>query len=81
MSEKKLEPIDTKRMREFANRLNSHYVGRTHFEGCEYFHLPCAVLKLCDELDAANAMLDEHYNEGDPDDLMTEDEIRNQFTL
>ena len=77
----KREPIDNKRMREFASRLNSHYAGRTHFEGCEYYHLPCAVLRLCDELDAANALLDEHYNEGDPDDLMTEDEIRNQFTL
>ena len=59
----KREPIDTKRMREFANRLNSHYVGRTHFEGCEYFHMPCAILKLCDELDAANAMLDEQHKE------------------
>jgi hypothetical protein len=50
-------------MREFASRLNSHYAGRTHFEGCEYYHLPCAVLKLCDELDAANAMLDEQHKE------------------
>lgn len=70
----KREPIDTKRMREFANRLNSHYAGRTHFSGCEYFHLPCAVLRLCDELDAANALLDEMYNEGDPDDLELESE-------
>ena len=77
----KREPIDNKRMREFASRLNSHYAGRTHFEGCEYYHLPCAVLRLCDELDAANVLLDEMYNQRVTGDLMTEDEIRNQFTL
>lgn len=66
--------IDTKRMREFASRLNSHYVGRTHFEGCEYFHLPCAVLRLCDELDAANALLDEMHNE-----IMMYDDFVNSY--
>lgn len=69
------EMIDTKRMREFASRMNSHYTGRTHFDGCEYFHTPCAILKLCDELDAANAILDQLYNQGDPDDLETDDTI------
>ena len=58
----KREPIDTKRMREFVYMVYN-YQGRTHFEGCEYFHMPCAILKLCDELDAANAMLDEQHKE------------------
>lgn len=59
------EMIDTKRMREFANRLNDAKLlfGSTHFEGCEYFHMPCAILKLCDELDAANALLEEQKAE------------------
>lgn len=25
--------------------------GTTHWEGCEYSHLECAILKLCDEVD------------------------------
>ena len=46
--------IDTTQMREAVQDKNYRNVwldGSTHYEGCEYEHYPCAVLKLCDEVD------------------------------
>ena len=34
---------------------NTNIDGSTHSPDCEYYHLPCAILALCDELDQAHA--------------------------
>jgi len=52
--------IDTTQIREAVQDKNYRNVwldGSTHYEGCEYKHYPCAVLKLCDEADALRADL------------------------
>lgn len=49
---------DTAKMRAAVQDGNHHNIwlnGSTHYEGCEYTHYPCAVLKLCDEIDALRA--------------------------
>ena len=54
------EMIDTVKMRAAVQDGNHHNIwlnGSTHYEGCEYTHYPCAVLKLCDEVDALRAEL------------------------
>ena len=53
--------INTEGMRaavQDENYKNVWMRGSTHYEGCEYVHYPCAVLKLCDEVDALRAELD-----------------------
>lgn len=48
---------DTTKMRaavQDENYKNVWLNGSTHYEGCEYSHYPCAVLRLCDELDKAH---------------------------
>lgn len=57
------EKIDTKRMRGVVQDENYKYMtdvwqyGASHNGQCEYRHYPCAVLKLCDEVDALRAEL------------------------
>lgn len=54
--------IDTKRMREVVqdgNYKNVWLNGSTHYDECVYSHYPCAVLELCDELDALRARVAE----------------------
>jgi hypothetical protein len=53
---------DTTKMRavvQDGNYKNVWLDGSTHYEGCEYSHYPCAVLKLCDEVDRLRAIIRE----------------------
>ena len=50
--------INTDDMREIVHGNGYKNVwlnGSTHWDGCEYWHYPCAVLALCDEVDALRA--------------------------
>jgi len=61
--------IDTAKMRDAAqdtvrNRISPHLrdvwlLTSSHYDGCEYEHYVCAVLKLCDEVDALRAEIAE----------------------
>jgi len=60
---------DTTKMRavvQDGNYKNVWLDGSTHYEGCEYSHYPCAVLKLCEDVDRLREAL--HKTQWDIDD-------------
>ena len=71
--------IDTQRMRWFVEEKFEKEINGDHYSGCEYRHASCAILELCNELDAANAIVYKMRNHFNPDGLLTDYEILAKF--
>lgn len=52
--------VDTARMRNWVSEEYDRELFRTtHYDGCEYQHIACAVIKLCEEVERLRGVIEQ----------------------